>query len=148
MEVILREDIENVGYANDIVVVKAGFGRNCLIPQKKAILATVSARKVLAENLKQRSHKLTKEKDAAQKMADAISKTTIKVGAKVGENGKIFGSVNTIQIADALKAAGHAIERKAINMKGDAIKQIGTYEATVRVHKEIEVNINFEVIEE
>jgi large subunit ribosomal protein L9 len=148
MEVILREDIENVGYANDIVVVKSGFGNNCLIPQGKAILATPSAKKVLAENLKQRAHKLAKEKDAAQKVADALAKVTIKVGAKVGESGKIFGSVNTIQIAEALKAAGHNIERKAINMKGDAIKQVGSYEATVRVHKEIEVVITFEVVEE
>ena len=145
MEVILREDIDNVGYANDIVTVKAGYGRNFLIPQGKAVLATPSAKKVLAENLKQKAHKLAKVKEEAQKIADAITKKTLKVGAKVGENGKIFGSVNTIQIAEALKAAGHNVDRKAITFKGEAIKQVGTYEATVRVHKDIEAEIKFEV---
>ena len=148
MEIILKEDIEKLGYKDDLVTVKPGYARNFLIPQGMAIIATPSQKKVLAENLKQRAHKEDKLKAEAEKMAEALSKKTIKIGAKVGENGKIFGSVNTIQLADAIEAAGFTIDRKRITIKNEPIKQIGTYEAEVVLHKEITKTINFEVVGE
>lgn len=148
MEIILKEDIEKLGYKDDLITVKPGYARNFLIPQGMAIIATPSQKKVLAENLKQRAHKEDKLKAEAEKMAEALSKKTIKIGAKVGENGKIFGSVNTIQLADAIEAAGFTIDRKRITIKNEPIKQIGTYEAEVVLHKEITKTINFEVVGE
>lgn len=148
MEIILKEDIEKLGYKDDLITVKPGYARNFLIPQGLAIIATPSQKKVLAENLKQRSHKEDKLKAEAEKMAEALSKKTIKIGAKVGENGKIFGSVNTIQLADAIEAAGFTIDRKRITIKNEPIKQIGTYEAEIVLHKEITKTINFEVVGE
>src|SRR5690554_531044 len=148
MEIILKEDIEKLGFKDDVVTVKPGYARNYLIPQGLAIIATPSQKKVLSENLKQRAHKEDKLKAEAEKMAEGLSKQTIKIGAKVGENGKIFGSVNTIQLADAIEAAGFTIDRKRITIKNEPIKQIGTYEAEVVFHKEITKTINFEVVGE
>ncbi len=148
MEIILKEDIEKLGYKDDMVTVKPGYARNYLIPQGMAIIATVSEKKVHAENLKQRAHKEEKLKAEAEKMAESLAKQTITIGAKVGENGKIFGSVNTIQLADALEAAGFMVDRKRITIKNEPIKQIGTYEADVVVHKNIVQTINFEVVGE
>lgn len=148
MEIILKEDIEKLGYKDDLVTVKPGYARNYLIPKGMAIVATPSQKKVLAENLKQRAHKEEKVKAEAEKIASALSKQTIKIGAKVGENGKIFGSVNTIQLADAIEAAGFNVDRKRITIKNEPIKQIGTYEADVVLHKEITQTINFEVVGE
>lgn len=148
MEIILKEDIEKLGYKDDLVTVKPGYARNYLIPKGMAIVATPSQKKVLAENLKQRAHKEEKVKAEAEKIAAALSKQTIKIGAKVGENGKIFGSVNTIQLADAIEAAGFNVDRKRITIKNEPIKQVGTYEADVVLHKEITQTINFEVVGE
>lgn len=148
MEIILKKDIEKLGYKDDMVSVKPGYARNYLIPQGMAIVATASEKKVHAETLRQRAHKEEKLKAEAEKMAESLEKQTIQIGAKVGENGKIFGSVNTIQLADALEAAGFNIERKRITIKNEPIKQIGTYEADVVVHKGIIQTINFEVVGE
>jgi len=148
MEVILKKDVDRLGYKDDLVKVKNGFARNFLIPKKLAVLATVSAKKVLAENLKQRAHKEEKVKVEAEALALQIEKLTIKVGAKAGEKGKIFGSVNNIQLAEALKEAGFEIDRKKIVLQSDAIKNLGTYEAVITLHKEVKVNLNFEVVGE
>jgi large subunit ribosomal protein L9 len=148
MEVILKKDVDRLGYKDDLVIVKNGFARNFLIPQKLAILATVSAKKVLAENLRQRAHKEEKIKTEAEALALQIEKLTIKVGAKAGEKGKIFGSVNNIQLAEALKEAGFEIERKKIVLQSDAIKNLGDYEAVITLHKDVKVNLNFEVVGE
>ncbi len=148
MEIILKEDIEKLGYKDDLLTVKPGYARNYLIPKGMAIVATPSQKKVLAENLKQRAHKEDKLKDEANKTAESLAKETFKIGAKVGENGKIFGSVNTIQLADAIEAAGFTVDRKRITIKNEPIKQVGTYEADVVLHKEITQTITFEVVGE
>ncbi len=148
MEIILREDVEKLGFKNDIVTVKNGYGLNYLIPQGKAVLATVSAKKVLAENLKQQAHKEAKVREEAEALAAKIAKVTIKVGAKAGENGKIFGSINSIQLADAFKAQGLEVERKRISLKEDSVKTLGSYTATARLHKEVSQEFTFEVIAE
>lgn len=148
MEIILKQDVEKLGFKDDIVNVKPGYARNFLIPQKLAILASVSEKKIHSENLKQRAHKESKVLDAAQKIAKSLAGTTFKIGAKVGENGKIFGSVNTIQLADALEAAGHTVDRKRIHIKNEPIKEIGVYQADVTLHKELVQTINFEVVGE
>ena len=148
MEVILKKDIEKLGYKDDIVVVKNGYARNFLIPQKIAVLATESAKKVLAENLRQRAHKEAKVKDEAAALLSQIEGLSIKVGAKAGEKGKIFGSVNNIQLAEALKVAGFDIERRKIHLKEDTIKNLGEYEATIDLHKEVKAMLKFEVIGE
>ena len=148
MEVILKQDVEYVGYKNDIVTVKNGHGLNYLIPQGLAVLATPSARKVHAENMRQQAHKAAKVLDEAKAFAAKLNGLSIKIGAKASENGKIFGSVNTIQLADAIKNAGHDIDRKKISIVGDAIKTLGAYEAQVRLHKEVTATIAFEVVQE
>lgn len=148
MEVILKQDVEHLGYANDVVKVREGYARNFLLPRGLATVATDSARKQLNETLKQRAHKLAKIKDEAEKMASGLGDKTLRIGAKVGENGRIFGSVNTIMIADALKAMGFDVERKSIKLKGDAIKTIGKYEAEVAFHRDVVRTIPFEVVEE
>ena len=148
MEVILKQDVVGLGYLNDIVKVKDGYGRNFLIPRGMAVLATVSEKKVMAENKKQREHKESKLRDAAIEIAETITQSPLKIGAKVGEKGKIFGSVNTIQIADAIKALGHEVDRKYIKIKEDAIKEVGSYEAEVSFHKDVVKTIAFEVVEE
>jgi large subunit ribosomal protein L9 len=148
MEVILKQDLKGLGYKNDIVKVKNGYGRNFLIPQRIAVLATDSNKKMQAEEIKQSSFKEQKLRNEATAMAAKFADVTVKVGAKAGESGKIFGSVTNIQLADALKKAGYDVERKNIEMNEDAIKALGTYTAKVRLFKEITATINFEVIAE
>jgi large subunit ribosomal protein L9 len=148
MEIILKQEVQNLGSKNEIVKVKPGYARNYLIPQGLATIATASARKVLAENLKQRAHKEAKILDEARATAEALSKATITVGAKAGENGKIFGSVNTIQIADAIAKLGFKVDRKAISTKLDHIKELGQYKASIKLHKEVSVEVDFEVVAE
>lgn len=149
MEIILKETIENLGMKDELVTVKPGYARNFLIPQGKAIAATVSARKVWEENLRQRSHKEAKLKDEALKTAEALKNEKVEVGAKVGESGtKIFGSVNTIQLADAINKKGHQVDRKNIKILGSQIKEVGTYQAEIRLHKDVDVTIDFEVVAE
>lgn len=148
MKIILKENIEHLGFKDEIVNVKNGYGRNFLIPKGMASLATKPAVKVLEENLRQRAVKDQKIKDAALKTAEVLNNTTVKVGAKAGEKGKIFGSVNTIQLAEAIEAMGHKVDRKYIRIKGDAIKTLGTYEADVRLHKDVSAVIKFEVVED
>ncbi len=148
MEIILKQDIEKLGYKDDVVVVKNGYARNYLIPQGKAILATESAKKVLAENLRQRAHKEAKIKEEAEAMLAKIEALELKVGAKAGEKGKIFGSVNNIQLAEALKEAGFDIERRKIQLKEDSIKELGAYEAKIDLHKEVKATLKFEVVGE
>ena len=147
MKIILKENIEHLGFKDEVVNVKNGFGRNYLIPKGLANLATPSAIKVLEENLRQSAVKNEKIKAEAQKTADALLELTIKVTAKAGAKGKIFGSVNTIQLADAVEKAGHKIDRKYIKIKGEAIKNLGSYEATARLHKDVTATIKFDVVE-
>ena len=147
MEVILKQDIHTLGYKNDIVTVKNGYGRNYLIPTGAAILATESARKMHAENMRQSAHKQEKIKNEALELAKKLEAVTITLGAKTSTTGKIFGSVNNIQIAEALAAQGFEIDRKVIAIK-DAVKEIGKYTATVKLHKEVKVDIAFEVVSE
>tara|TARA_B100000767_G_scaffold243295_1_gene240857 strand:+ start:62 stop:508 length:447 start_codon:yes stop_codon:yes gene_type:complete len=148
MDIILKEDIHKLGNKNDIVTVKTGFARNFLIPQGKAISATESARKVVAEVIRQQSHKAAKALDAAQGIVENLNKLTVKIGAKAGETGKIFGSVNSIQLAEAIQAAGYDVERKQITFSNDAIKELGTYEAKIKVYKDTFATVKFEVVAE
>lgn len=148
MELILKQDVENLGFKDDIVTVKNGYGRNFLIPQGQAILATASAKKVLAENLKQRAFKEQKLVDDAKKVAEAMADMEIKIASKVGTGDKLFGSVNNIDVADALQKAGHDIEKKFINVNGGTVKRLGKYNAVVRLHREVVVDLPFEVIAE
>ena len=148
MEIILKKDVEHLGYANDVVKVKEGYARNFLLPRGLAVSATESEKKQLAETMKQRAHKEAKVKAEAEKMANGLADKTLKIGAKAGENGKIFGSVNTIQIADAIRALGFEVDRKNIKLKGDAIKALGKYEAEVVFHRDVIKTIPFEVVEE
>jgi len=147
MEIILKEDVINLGYKGDILKVKAGYGRNFLIPTKKAILATVSAKKMLAEDLKQRAHKLDRIKNESLELAEKLKGITLAVGAKTSTTGKIFGAVGPIQIAEAFEKAGFAVDRKVILLK-EPVKEIGTYTATLKLHKEVTVDVAFEVIAE
>ncbi|MGB4567780.1 MAG: 50S ribosomal protein L9 [Dysgonamonadaceae bacterium] len=147
MEVILKEDVPNLGYKDDIVNVKDGYARNYLIPQGKAYIATESAKKMLAEKQKQRAHKLEQLKAEAQDMADKMRDVSLTIGAKTSSTGTIFGSVTNIQIADALREKGFEIDRKIIAIK-EPVKEIGNYMAIVKLHKEITVEIPFEVISE
>lgn len=146
MDIILKKDVENVGSKHDIVTVKNGFGRNFLIPQGLAISATKSARKVVAEVVKQQSHKAVKALELAQGIAASVEKLSLKIGAKAGESGKIFGSVNSIQLAEAIQAAGFNIERKQISLADDTIKELGSYEAKVRLHRDVTATLKFEVV--
>lgn len=145
MEIILLEDVKNLGYKDDIVEVKAGYGRNYLIPQKMAIIANATNRKVLAENVRQASHKADKVRQDAQNIADAIGDTVFQVSAKVGESGKIFGAVTPLQIADVLKEKGFEVDRRRISLEGD-VKTLGNYVALLDLHKEVKHRVNFEVV--
>ena len=147
MEVILKEDILNLGYEGDVVDVKKGYARNFLIPQGKAIMATESAKKVIAENNRQRAHKLEQMKKDAEAFAEKIEGTTLSIGAKTSSTGTIFGSVTNIQIAEELAKKGFEDDRKYILIK-DQVKEVGSYTATVRLHKEVSVEIDFEVVAE
>jgi len=148
MQVILKEDVANLGHTNDIVTVKPGYGRNYLIPKELAVLATPSARKVHAENMRQRAHKEEKIRNDATSIADQLNGLKITIGAKTSSTGKIFGSVNNIQIAEALTKEGFNIERKSIVIKEEHIKEVGTYSAVIKLHKDIKVTIEFEVVSE
>ncbi len=147
MKIILKEDVANLGYKDDIVEVKSGYGRNYLIPTGKAVIATPSALKVLAETQRQRAHKLAKIKADAEALAAALKDVALTIGAKTSSTGTIFGSVNSIQIAEALEKLGHNIDRKVISIK-ESIKEVGNYTATLRLHKEVSVEIPFEVVAE
>lgn len=148
MEVILLQDVERLGNADDVVSVKNGYAQNYLIPKKMAIAATESAKKVLAENKKQRAHKEAKLKEEAQKIAEKLANKQFKIGAKTSSLGKIFGSVNTIQLAEAINKKGFEIDRKQIILPEDSIKEVGSYKAKIKLHKEVVVEIEFEVVAE
>ena len=147
MQVILLEDVINLGYKDDVVTVKNGYGRNYLIPEKKAVIASESAKKVLAENLRQRAHKLEKIKANAQALANKLEGVSLTIGAKTSSSGTIFGSVTNIQLADELAKKGFEVDRKLIHIK-EAIKEVGNYKAVIKLHKDISVEIPFEVVSE
>ena len=147
MELILVEDVAGLGYKNDIVSVKKGYGRNYLIPQGKAVIASESARKVLAENLKQRAHKLAKIKADAEELAAKLAPVALTIATKVSATGTIFGAVTNIQVAEALAKLGFEIDRKTIVVK-DTVKEVGSYKAIVKLHKEVSVEVPFEVVAE
>ncbi len=146
MEIILLTDIANLGHKDDIVDVKQGYGRNYLITQGYAILATPSARKVVAENLRQRAHKEAKLKAEAEEIAAQLAEVKLTIGAKTSSTGKIFGSVNSIMISESLKEKGFDIDRKKIVLKD--VKEIGTYTALIKLHREVKVDVEFEVVSE
>jgi len=148
MEVILKNDVKNLGYKDDVVNVKPGYGRNFLLPKGLAVMATDSTKKMQAETVKQRAFKEQKIKSAAEKTAAALKDMVVKVGAKAGESGKIFGSITTVQLADAVKKLGYEIDRKNISINEEGIKNLGTYTAEVRFHKEVVGNVTFEVVAE
>ena len=146
MELILRQDVENLGFKDDVVAVKNGYGRNYLIPTGKASLATSSARKVLAENLKQRAYKEAKLIADATVIAEAVKGYEIKIASKVGSGDKLFGSVNNIDLAAALAKAGTDLDKKFIKVVGGSVKRLGKYEASVRLHRAVVADITFEVV--
>jgi large subunit ribosomal protein L9 len=148
MEIILKQDIPNLGHKDDVVAVKTGYARNYLIPQGFAIAATVSAKKVHAENIKQRAHKEEKIKADAETFGKKLEGVKLTIGAKTSTTGKIFGSVNTIQIAESLVEKGFEIDRKNISIKDEHIKETGTYTAEIKLHRDVKVTIEFEVIAE
>ncbi|WP_251619965.1 50S ribosomal protein L9 [Odoribacter lunatus] len=146
MQIILLTDIANLGHKDDIINVKPGYGRNYLIPQGYAILATESAKKIVAENIKQRAHKEAKLKAEAEELASKLEAVKLTIQTKTSSTGKIFGSVNSIMIAESLQAQGFNIDRKKIMLK--EIKEIGTYTALIKLHREVKVNVEFEVVSE
>ena len=148
MEVILKKNVNKLGYTNDIVKVKPGYGRNFLIPQGYAVLATASAKKAHAEVLKQKSHKEEKLLSEAQAIAEKIGSLEISIATKAGDKGKIFGSINTIQLSDALKKAGYEVDRKSLKIKDEPIKELGSYEAEINLYKGVIQTMKFEVVEE
>ena len=149
MELILKQDVENLGFKDDVVTVKNGYGRNYLIPKGYGVLATDSAKKVLAENLKQRAFKEQKIVSDANKIADALKGMDLKLSAKVAEGGhKLFGSINNINLAESLEKAGVSIDKKFITIAGGTIKRTGTYDATIRFHRDVISNFSFEVVSE
>ncbi len=147
MKIILKEDVQNLGYKDDVVEVKDGYGRNYLIPQGKAVIANSSNLKQLEENQRQRAHKLAKIKADAEAVADSLADVALTIGAKASATGTIFGSVNNIQIAEALEKLGHNIDRKIIVLK-ESVKELGKYTAKINLHKEVSVEIPFEVVAE
>lgn len=148
MEVILKKNVDNLGYADELVTVKPGYGRNFLIPQGYAILATVPAKKAHAEVMKQKSHKDSKILAEAQDLGTKLEAIVIKIVTKAGEKGKIFGSVNTIQLSEGLKAEGIEVDRKSLKIKNEPIREVGTYDATANLHKDVQVEFKFEVVGE
>jgi len=147
MKIILKEDVRGLGYKDDVVEVKDGYGRNFLIPQGKAVIANPSNLKQIEENKRQQAHKLAQIKAEAEALAASLADVSLTIGAKASANGTIFGSVNNIQIADALEAAGHKVDRKLIELK-EAVKELGKYTAKLNLHKEVSVEIPFEVVAE
>ena len=148
MEIILKQDVENLGHRDEIVNVKPGYGRNYLIPQGYAILATETAKKIHAENMKQRAHKEAKLREEAEALATKMEGLELTIATKTSSTGKIFGSINTIMLAEALAAKGFEIDRKNILMKDKSIKEVGKYNAAVRLYKNIKANFTFNVITE
>ncbi len=148
MEIILKQDVQNLGSKDDIVTVKDGYARNYLIPRGLATVATPSAKKMLEETIRQRAHKEEKLRQEALQLAEKMKDIKLTIGAKTSSKGKIFGSVNTIQIAEALNAKGFDIDRKNIFIKEEVIKEVGNYIAKVKLHKEVFVEIPFEVVSE
>ena len=148
MEIILKQDITNLGHKDDIVSVKNGYGRNYLIPNGMAIIANESAKKNHAEKLRQQSHKEIQLRKDAETLAGKLSSAKLKIGAKTSSTGKIFGSVNTIQIAEVLSVKGFDVDRKNITMNEEAIKEVGTYTATIKLYKDIKTEVSFEVCAE
>ena len=148
MDIILKQDVDNLGSKHDIVSVRPGYARNFLIPQGMAVAATASARKVVAEVIKQQSHKAAKALDQARALGTRLEGLTLSIGAKAGESGKIFGSVNTIHIAEALQRAGLDIDRKQIVLVDEHIKELGNYEAKVKLHREVTSVVKFSVVAE
>ncbi|MDR0688434.1 MAG: 50S ribosomal protein L9 [Prevotellaceae bacterium] len=148
MEIILKQDVANLGSKDDIVKVKNGYANNYLVPYGYAIIATESAKKVHAENRRQRAHKLEKIKADAAALAAKLEGVTLTVGAKASSTGKIFGSINTIQLAEALNAKGFDVDRKQITISNEQIKELGKYSAEVKLHRDVKVKIDFDVVEE
>lgn len=147
MKVILKENVTDLGYKDEVVEVKDGYGRNYLIPKGLAVIASNAALKQLAEDQKQRAHKIQKALEEAQAKAQALEGTKLTIGAKTSSTGTVFGSVNAIQIAEALQALGHDIDRKIISIK-EPVKEVGLYKAIVKLHKDVAVEIEFEVVAE
>ena len=145
MELILKKDVQNLGFKDDVVTVKNGYGRNFLIPQGFAHLATASAKKVLAENLKQRAHKEAKVVEDANKTAEVLKGLELKMTVKAGASGKLFGAVSNANISDELAKAGHAIDRKFIQITGGTVKSVGKYNASIRLHRDVIIDKEFEV---
>lgn len=148
MDVILKEDIEKLGFKDEVVTVKDGYGRNFLIPTGKAVIATPSAKKMMEETVRQRAHKDQKMREEAEKLVESIQAAKVAIPTKAGEQGKIFGSVNNIQLANALKELNFQVERKNIKLMEEPIKQLGNYKAEVRLYKDITATIEFEVVAE
>ncbi|MCC9166114.1 50S ribosomal protein L9 [Pontibacter harenae] len=147
MEIILKDDVKGLGYKNDTVTVKPGYGRNYLIPQGLAVIANATNKKVVAENVRQAAHKAESIKNEAQELANNIGDLVVELPAKVGETGKIFGSVTTLQLSDALKAKGFDVDRKRISFDQD-VKTAGEYTATLNLHKEVKHQVRFNVVAE
>jgi large subunit ribosomal protein L9 len=147
MELILKQDVQGLGYKNDVVKVKAGYGNNYLIPNGLALIATDSNKKVVKENIRQAAHKAAKVKQDAEAIAAKVGDLTIEIKTKAGESGKIFGAVTSLQISEALKAKGFDIERKKVILK-EAPKELGTYSATLDLHKEVKHEIKVKVVSE
>ena len=148
MQIILKENVENLGFKDDLVKVKNGYGRNFLIPQDKAVLATTSAKKVLAENLKQKAFKEKKIIDDANALGEKLMAINIKISSKVGSGDKLFGSVTAADLVKAFEGNGHEIDKNAIAIPGKTIKRLGSYEAKIRLHREVVIQFPFEVIPE
>ena len=148
MDIILIEDVDRLGNKDDIVTVKDGYARNFLIPQKKAVVASPTAKKVLEENKKQRAHKESRLREEAQAIAEKLANKKVKIGGKISSSGKIFGSVNTIQVAEAINKKGFEIDRKQITLPDDSIKEAGTYTAKIKLFKDVVVELEFDVVGE
>ena len=148
MQIILKENIENLGFKDDLVKVKNGYGRNYLIPQGKAVLATVSAKKILAENLKQKAFKEKKIIDNAKALGEKLTDLVIKIPSKVGSGEKLFGSVSAVDLVKMFESQGHEIDKNSIAIPGKTIKRIGSYEAKIRLHREFSIQFPFEVVPE
>ena len=148
MQIILKENIENLGFKDDLVKVKNGYGRNYLIPQCKAVLATASAKKILAENLKQKAFKEKKIIDNAKALGKKLMDLVIKIPSKVGSGEKLFGSVSAADLVKVFESQGHEIDKNSISIPGKTIKRLGSYQAKIRLHREVSIQFPFEVIPE
>lgn len=147
MEIILKQDVKNLGYADDVVKVKNGYGLNYLIPKGFGVLASETNKKIHTETMKQRAYKLGQIKAQADKVASSLENITLTIPAKAGENGKLFGSVTSQQLVDVLKKMGYHVDKKQINMSDDHIKALGSYTADIQLHRDVKVKMNFDVVE-